>query len=98
MRNNSKQVVKTKVVISTTKKQTTSKSASKPESKPALKAPSQVPTKKVEVQKVVVHSDVDEIKDTFKLINSNRDGRIKSREIRSEMQGIGFDEKKPNYL
>ena len=63
-------------------------------SKPASKAPSQVPTKKVEEQKVIIKSDGNEIKDAFELFDAN-DGRINAREIRQAMQNIGFDEKNP---
>ena len=63
-------------------------------SKPASKAPSQVQSKKVEVQKVIMKSDGNEIKDAFELFDAN-DGRINTREIRQAMQNIGFDEKNP---
>ena len=63
-------------------------------SKPTSKAPSQVPTKKVEEQKVIIKSDGNEIKDAFELFDAN-DGRINAREIRQAMQNIGFDEKNP---
>ena len=49
----------------------------------------------MEVQKTVIRSDGDEIKDTFELFDVNGDGRINAREIRSAMQSIGFDEKNP---
>ena len=86
----SKQVVTT----TTTSRQTNS---SKPvtTSKPASKPSSQAPSKKVEVQKVVVSSNGDEIKDTFELFDANGDGRINAREIRGAMQNIGYDEKNP---
>ena len=84
MRNNSKQVVQSKPTTTT----------SKPASKPASKGPSQVQSKKVEVQKVIMKSDGNEIKDAFELFDAN-DGRINAREIRSAMQNIGFDEKNP---
>ena len=84
MRNNSKQVVQSKPATTT----------SKPASKPASKGPSQVQSKKVEVQKVIMKSDGNEIKDAFELFDAN-DGRINAREIRSAMQNIGFDEKNP---
>ena len=84
-----KQVIKTTVV--TTTKTTTSKSSSKPNSKP----PSQAPTKKVVEQKVVSSSEGDDIKEAFELFDSNGDGRINAREIRSAMQSIGYDEKNP---
>ena len=84
MRNNSKQVVQSKPATTT----------SKPASKPASKGPSQVQSKKVEVQKVIMKSDGNEIKDAFELFDAN-DGRINSREIRQAMQNIGFDEKNP---
>ena len=67
---------------------------SKPASKPASKGPSQAQSKKVEVQKVIIKSDGNEIKDAFELFDAN-DGRINSREIRQAMQNIGFDEKNP---
>ena len=85
MRNNSKQVVQSKPATTT----------SKPASKPASKGPSQVQSKKVEVQKVIMKSDGNEIKDAFELFDAN-DGRINAREIRSAMQNIGFDEKNPS--
>ena len=84
MRNNSKQVVQSKPATTT----------SKPASKPASKGPSQVQSKKVEVQKVIMKSDGNEIKDAFELFDAN-EGRINAREIRSAMQNIGFDEKNP---
>ena len=84
MRNNSKQVVQSKPATTT----------SKPASKPASKGPSQVQSKKVEVQKVIMKSDGNEIKDAFELFDAN-DGRINAKEIRSAMQNIGFDEKNP---
>ena len=84
MRNNSKQVVQSKPATTT----------SKPASKPASKGPSQVQSKKVEVQKVIMKSDGNEIKDAFELFDAN-DGRINAREIRSAMQNIGFDEMNP---
>ena len=84
MRNNSKQVVQSKPATTT----------SKPASKPASKGPSQVQTKKVEVQKVIMKSDGNEIKDAFELFDAN-DGRINAKEIRSAMQNIGFDEMNP---
>ena len=84
MRNNSKQVVQSKPATTT----------SKPASKPASKGTSQVQSKKVEVQKVIMKSDGNEIKDAFELFDAN-DGRINAREIRSAMQNIGFDEKNP---
>ena len=68
---------------------------SKPASKPASKGPSQVQSKKVEVQKVILKSDGNEIKDAFELFDANGDGRINAREIRSAMQSIGYDEKNP---
>ena len=84
MRNNSKQVVQSKPASTT----------SKPASKPASKGPSQVQSKKVEVQKVIMKSDGNEIKDAFELFDAN-DGRINAKEIRSAMQNIGFDEMNP---
>ena len=84
-----KQVIKTTVV--TTTKTTTSKSSSKQNSKP----PSQAPTKKVVEEKVVSSSGGDDIKEAFELFDSNGDGRINAREIRSAMQSIGYDEKNP---
>ena len=83
----SKQVVKTTVV--------TTASTSKPTSKPSSKTPSQSQSKKVEIQKVVVKSDGDEIKDAFELFDSNGEGKINVREIRGAMQSIGYDEKNP---
>ena len=83
MRTNSKQVVKTVVTTTTTTKQ----GGSKP--------PSQGQSKKVEVQKEVVKSDGDEIKEAFELFDSNGDGKINVREIRGAMQSIGYDEKNP---
>ena len=83
----SKQVVKTSVVTTT--------STSKPTSKPSSKTPSQSQSKKVEIQKVVVKSDGDEIKDAFELFDSNGEGKINVREIRGAMQSIGYDEKNP---
>ena len=68
--------------------------SSKPASKPASKGPSQAQSKKVEVQKVIIKSDGNEIKDAFELFDAN-DGRINAREIRQAMQNIGFDEKNP---
>ena len=84
MRNNSKQVVQSKPATTT----------SKPASKPASKGTSQVQSKKVEVQKVIMKSDGNEIKDAFELFDAN-DGTINAKEIRSAMQNIGFDEKNP---
>ena len=84
MRNNSKQVVQSKPATTT----------SKPASKPASKGTSQVQSKKVEVQKVIMKSDGNEIKDAFELFDAN-DGRINAKEIRSAMQNIGFDEMNP---
>ena len=63
-------------------------------SKPSSKAPSQVQSKKVEEQKVIIKSDGNEIKEAFELFDAN-DGRINTREIRQAMQNIGFDEKNP---
>ena len=63
-------------------------------SKPASKAPSQVQSKKVEVQKVIIKSEGDDIKDAFELFDAN-DGKINAREIRMAMQNIGFDQKNP---
>ena len=83
----SKQVAKTTVVTTT--------STSKPTSKPSSKTPSQSQSKKVEIQKVVVKSDGDEIKDAFELFDSNGEGKINVREIRGAMQSIGYDEKNP---
>ena len=75
-------------------KPTTTTTTSKPASKPASKGPSQAQSKKVEVQKVIIKSDGNEIKDAFELFDAN-DGRINAREIRQAMQNIGFDEKNP---
>ena len=72
----------------------TTTTTSKPASKPASKGPSQAQSKKVEVQKVIIKSDGNEIKDAFELFDAN-DGRINAREIRQAMQNIGFDEKNP---
>ena len=98
-RSNSKQVAKTTVVTST------SKSTSKPQSrsnskqtsaKPASKTPSQVPSKKVEMKKVIISSDEgDEIKNAFEFFDSNGDGKIDAREVRNAMQKIGYDENNP---
>ena len=54
---------------------TNSKPAAKPTtttttSKPASKAPSQMQSKKVEVQKVIVKSDGNEIKEAFELFDA----------------------------
>ena len=65
-------------------------STSKPQSKPT----SQAQSKKVEVQKVIIRSEGDDIKDAFELFDAN-DGKINAREIRQAMQNIGFDEKNP---
>ena len=51
---------------------------------------SQAQSKKVEVQKVFVKSEGDDIKDAFELFDAN-DGKINAREIRTAMQNIGFD-------
>ena len=58
------------------------------------KPTSQVQSKKVEVQKVIIKSEGDDIKDAFELFNAN-DGKINAREIRTAMQNIDFDEKNP---
>jgi centrin-1 len=93
-RSNSKQVAKTTVVTSTSKP--TSRSNSKQASKPASKAPSQVPSKKVEIKKVVISSDDgDEIKNAFEFFDSNGNGKIDAREVRNAMQKIGYDENNP---
>ena len=93
-RSNSKQVAKTTVVTSTSKP--TSRSNSKQASKPASKAPSQVPSKKVEIKKVVITSDDgDEIKNAFEFFDSNGNGKIDAREVRNAMQKIGYDENNP---
>ena len=63
-------------------------------SKPPSKPTSQVQSKKVEEQKVIIKSDGNEIKDALELFDAN-DGRINTREIRQAMQNIGFDEKNP---
>ena len=63
-------------------------------SKPQLKPTSQAQSKKVEVQKVIIRSEGDDIKDAFELFDAN-DGKINAREIRQAMQNIGFDEKNP---
>ena len=57
-------------------------------SKPTFQAQS----KKVEVQKVIIKSEGDDIKDAFELFDAN-DGKINAREIRTAMQNINFDEK-----
>ena len=49
-------------------------------------------SKKVEVQKVIIKSEGDDIKDVFELFDAN-DGKINAREIRTAMQNINFDEK-----
>ena len=59
------------------------------------KPTSQVQSKKVEVQKVIIKSEGDDIKDSFELFDAN-DGKINAREIRTAMQNIGFDEKNPS--
>ena len=64
-------------------------------SKPGSKAPSQAQSKKVEIQKEIVKSEGDEIKDAFELFDSNGTGKIDAREIRGAMQSIGFDETNP---
>ena len=93
-RSNSKQVAKTTVVTSTSK--SNSRSNSKQASKPASKAPSQVPSKKVEIKKVVITSDDgDEIKNAFEFFDSNGNGKIDAREVRNAMQKIGYDENNP---
>ena len=58
------------------------------------KPTSQAQSKKVEVQKVIIKSEGDDIKDAFELFDAN-DGKINAREIRQAMQNIGFDEKNP---
>ena len=55
---------------------------------------SQAQSKKVEVQKVIIKSEGDDIKDAFELFDAN-DRKINTREIRTAMQNIGFDEKNP---
>ena len=93
-RSNSKQVAKTTVVTSTSK--SNSRSNSKQASKPASKSPSQVPSKKVEIKKVVITSDDgDEIKNAFEFFDSNGNGKIDAREVRNAMQKIGYDENNP---
>ena len=47
-------------------------------------------SKKVEVQKVIIKSEGDDIKDAFELFDAN-DGKINTREIRT----VSFDEKNP---
>ena len=61
-------------------------------SKPTFQAQS----KKVEAQKVIIKSEGDDIKDSFELFDAN-DGKINTREIRTAMQNIGFDEKNPGF-
>ena len=56
---------------------------------------SQAQSKKVEVQKVIIKSEGDDIKDAFELFDAN-DRKINAREIRTAMQNIGFDEKNPS--
>ena len=58
------------------------------------KPTSQAQSKKVEVQKVIIKSEGNGIKDAFELFNAN-DGKINAMEIRTAMQNIGFDEKNP---
>ena len=58
------------------------------------KPTSQAQSKKVEVQKVIIKSEGDDIKDAFELFNAN-DRKINTREIRTAMQNIGFIEKNP---
>ena len=53
---------------------------------------SQAQSKKVEVQKVIIKSEGDDIKDSFELFYAN-DWKINTREIRTAMQNISFDEK-----
>ena len=45
-----------------------------------------------EVQKVIIKSEGDDIKDAFELFDAN-DGKINDREIRTAMQNICFNEK-----
>ena len=74
---------------------TNPRSAQKPTtstSKPQLKPTSQAQS--VEEQKVIIKSEGDDIKDAFELYDAN-DGKINTREIRTAMQNIGFDEKNP---
>ena len=59
------------------------------------KPTSQAQSRKVEVQKVIIKSEGDDIKDAFELFDAN-DGIINNREIRTAMQNIGFDEKNPS--
>ena len=61
------------------------------QSKTCTKNP-QHQSKKVEVQKVIIKSEGDDIKDAFELFDAN-DRKINAREIRTAMQNIGFDEK-----
>ena len=65
--------------------------------KPKSKLISQAQSLKVEVQKVIIKSEGDDIKDAFELFDAN-DGKINDREIRTAMQNIGFDEKNPRCL
>ena len=60
-------------------------------SKPTFQAQS----KKVEVQKVIIKSEGNDIKDAFELFDA-KDGKINTREIRTAMQNIGFDENNPS--
>ena len=50
-----------------------------------------------EVQKVIIKSEGDDIKDAFELFDAN-DGKINAREIRTAMQNIGFDEKNKVFM
>ena len=52
---------------------------------------------KVEVQKVIIKSEGDDIKDAFELFDAS-DEKINAMEIRTAMQNIGFDEKNPRCL
>ena len=97
-RSNSKQPVKVTTTSSTSKptSRSNSKQASKPiTSKPATK-PAQVQQKKVEIKKVVFNpDDGDEIKNAFEFFDSNGNGKIDAREVRTAMQKIGYDENNP---
>ena len=53
--------------------------------KPQSKLISQAQSKKVEVQKVIIKSEGEDIKDAFELFYAN-DGKINAREIRTAMQ------------
>ena len=66
-------------------------------SKPASKAPSQAPTKKVELKKVDYDSDGNRIREAFEIFDSN-EGRVDAKEVKESMQNIGYDEKNPQFF